>query len=252
MAGGNTVNRIARWNGSSWAPLGSGMNDYVLELEVYNNELIACGCFTNAGGNFANHIAKWNGSNWSPLGSGTISEAYGLTVYNNDLIVSGWFVSAGGIVVNHIASWNGNNWAPLGSGLNAYAEVVTVYGNEVVAGGGFTSAGGIPAYRVAKWNGNVGITKISKEIPNNFFLSQNYPNPFNPTTAIEFDIPKTAYTKLIVNDLLGREVETLVNEELKAGSYKVNFNGDRLSSGVYYYKLSSANFSETKKLVLIK
>jgi hypothetical protein len=232
--------------------MGSGMNDYVLELEVYNNELIACGLFNYAGGVYANHIAKWNGTNWSPLGAGTGSETYGLTVYNGDLIVSGYFTSAGGISANHIASWDGSTWTPLGSGLNSYAEVVTVYGNEVIAGGGFTVAGGILASRVAKWNGNAGIKKVSENIPNNFSLSQNYPNPFNPSTTIAFDIPITSYTKLIVYDLLGREIETLVNEELKAGSYKVNFNADRLSSGVYYYKLESGDFRQTRRMVVLK
>ena len=98
----------------------------------------------------------------------------------------------------------------------------------------------------------IGIKPISYEIPKTFILSQNYPNPFNPSTTIEFDIPMTSYTKLIVYDLLGKEIEILVYEELKAGSYRADFNADRLSSGVYYYKLAAGDFNQTRRMVVLK
>lgn len=90
-----------------------------------------------------------------------------------------------------------------------------------------------------------------------FSLFQNYPNPFNPQTKIKFDIPsnvkgQTSNVKLVIYDLLGREVTTLVNEELKPGTYEADWDGSNYSSGVYFYKLTAGNFIETKKMVLMK
>jgi hypothetical protein len=98
----------------------------------------------------------------------------------------------------------------------------------------------------------IGIVKTSDEIPESFALSQNYPNPFNPATNIKFDIPKTAMVKLIVYDSTGKEITTILNEEFKAGSYRVYWDAGNLSSGTYFYKLMANNFSETKKMVLVK
>ncbi len=97
-----------------------------------------------------------------------------------------------------------------------------------------------------------GIKQISNEIPANYNLLQNYPNPFNPTTNIEVDLPKNTFTKLIIYDITGREIQTLVNEELKAGRYIVEFSGNDLSSGMYFYKLITDEYSKSKKMILIK
>ncbi|CAN5539730.1 hypothetical protein BH10BAC5_BH10BAC5_05780 [soil metagenome] len=97
-----------------------------------------------------------------------------------------------------------------------------------------------------------GIINISGFVPKNFILKQNYPNPFNPVTRINFSIPQSTFVKLSVFDMTGREISSLVNEDLSAGSYSYTFNAEKLSSGIYFYKLSSENFSETKKLMLVK
>lgn len=103
---------------------------------------------------------------------------------------------------------------------------------------------------------NGGVTSVKEitgnALPQQFLLSQNYPNPFNPTTTIEFSIPKQSFVSLKVYDLLGREVATLVNEELHGGSYKTQFNAPNLSSGVYLYRLNAGGFIQTKKLMLMK
>jgi hypothetical protein len=102
-------------------------------------------------------------------------------------------------------------------------------------------------------NGNtVGIVNIDSEIPGEFSLSQNYPNPFNPVTKIKFSLPESSIAKFVVYDALGREVESLVNEELSAGSYKIDWNAAKYSSGIYFYKLIAGNFTETKKMLMIK
>ncbi len=97
-------------------------------------------------------------------------------------------------------------------------------------------------------------TDVKNEISGsfNFNLEQNYPNPFNPSTTIKFSIPTSGNVTLKVYDLLGKEVATLVNEELAAGVYTTNFNAENLSSGIYFYKLSTANYTASKKMLLIK
>lgn len=98
----------------------------------------------------------------------------------------------------------------------------------------------------------IGIQSISSEVPGGFLLSQNYPNPFNPTTNIEFSIPKSSFVKLVVYDMLGREVETLVSQSLNAGKYRTDWYASKYSSGIYFYKLTTDNFNETKKMILNK
>ncbi len=101
--------------------------------------------------------------------------------------------------------------------------------------------------------GNVnGIMNISSEVPEGFSLSQNYPNPFNPMTKLKFQLPNNSFVKLAVFDMPGKEIETLVNEYLQAGTYVYEWNALTLPSGVYFYKLTSGNYTETKKMVLVK
>ena len=114
--------------------------------------------------------------------------------------------------------------------------------------------GGITKIRI--WIGGA-VHSISREIPNHFSLSQNYPNPFNPKSKIKMQIAKLSMVKLVVFDALGREVETLVNEQLNAGTYEVNFDGSKYSSGIYYYQLTVNSeqlkaYRETKKMIFIK
>ena len=85
-----------------------------------------------------------------------------------------------------------------------------------------------------------------------FKLEQNYPNPFNPTTKIEYSIPKNSLVTLKVYDMLGREVATLVNEEKSIGNYNVEFNGNGLSSGIYFYKFQAGDYTTVKKMILVK
>jgi hypothetical protein len=85
-----------------------------------------------------------------------------------------------------------------------------------------------------------------------FALEQNYPNPFNPTTQIQYQLPETGNVTIKVYDILGNEVRTLVNDNKPAGSYTVNFNAKGLSSGIYFYKITSGSFIETKKMILMK
>ena len=105
-----------------------------------------------------------------------------------------------------------------------------------------TDGGGPPA----------GITPLGNEIPSHFLLSQNYPNPFNPATNIDFSIPKESGVSLMIYDLTGRLVKTLVNEKLPPGIYRVNFGAAEFASGMYLYKLTAGEFTDIKKMILVK
>jgi len=100
--------------------------------------------------------------------------------------------------------------------------------------------------------GPIGISQIGTEVPRGYSLRQNYPNPFNPTTSINFSIPKKTFVKLVLYDILGREVARLVDKDMVAGSYKYELNANNLSSGVYFYRLDAGDYSNVKKMVLIK
>ena len=98
----------------------------------------------------------------------------------------------------------------------------------------------------------LGIEEFTGSVPSHFSLSQNYPNPFNPETVIRFTLPVAGYTKGVVYDVLGKEVTTLLNGDMSAGNHEVRFNANDLSSGVYFFRLESGNFSSAIKMVVGK
>jgi PKD-like domain/Secretion system C-terminal sorting domain len=149
-AGDIETNNIAKWNGTTWSPVGEGLGSYgygVSSLAVYNGELYAGGYFNNAGNLQVNNIAKWNGTNWSAAGAGidlysdpflqaTVSS---LVVYNGELYAGGYFDTSGTGTFNNIVKWNGINWSQAGTGINEYVFAIAAYNGELYAGGNFTS-----------------------------------------------------------------------------------------------------------------
>ena len=136
---------IAKWNGSSWSALGSGLNSTVIKIILSNGDLYAGGTFTDAGGNAsADRIAKWNGTSWSPLGSGLNGTVYVMAARGTDIYAGGNFTDAGGDTnADYIAKWNGTSWSALGSTpLNGAVHGITVDGSKIYASGSFTDAGG--------------------------------------------------------------------------------------------------------------
>lgn len=113
--------------------------------------------------------------------------------------------------------------------------------------------GSLRAWHICFYGGNlVNIVSSNNQTPDKYTLSQNYPNPFNPSTKINFAIPKAGFVSLKVYDMLGREVKTLVAEQLNAGEFIAEFNGAGLSSGTYFYRLEVGDFVQVKKMVLLK
>ena len=145
----------------------------------------------------------------------------------------------------------GNSWSELAAGLPNTVSIHLDYNTAQNKLRVATHGRGIWEY-----NGNIiPITQIQTGIPKEFSLSQNYPNPFNPFTKIRFSIPyasSVAHTFLSVYDILGREVTTLVNQQLNPGTYSVTWNASNQPSGLYFYKLTSGEYYETKRMILIK
>jgi hypothetical protein len=161
--------------------------------------------------------------------------------------------------------WNGQittgtfNWTTICAGAQAYAypDTALVFYNKYrgFAGnfdGGASKTNVLYWILTRKFNPSVGINIEGTVIPLRAQLHQNYPNPFNPVANIKFDIPKQENVQLIIYDLLGREVQTLVNGELKPGTYKAVWDASNFASGVYFYKLVAGSYADTKKMILIK
>ena len=167
-AGGNAASNIAKWNGSSWSALGSGLNFPVLTLAVYDDgsgsKLYAGGLFTQAGGQSVNYIATWNGTTWASVGGGLNVGALVRTMFVYDdgggdaLYIGGTFYKAGTVFASNIVKWDGATWSPLGAGVDdavfALAKFDDGGGAALYVGGEFDHAGGVAGHNyVTKWDG---------------------------------------------------------------------------------------------------
>ncbi len=155
---------------------------------------------------------------------------------------------------------------PIGNGpftIGAYADANSSLANNMRMDEFRVYSRSLGATEIAAtWNTTfpIIITDVQNQAvsqPGKFVLYDNYPNPFNPSTVIRYSIPsdvrgQTSDVRLVVYDNLGKEITTLVNEAQNAGDYKVTFNGSNLSSGIYFYKLETGDFSETKRMILLK
>jgi hypothetical protein len=109
-----------------------------------------------------------------------------------------------------------------------------------------------PIVESARWQQIVGIMNIGSEVPSAWKLNQNYPNPFNPVTTITFDVLKNENVRIIIYDALGREIETLFNDNLSPGKYETRFDASKYSSGIYFYRLESPEFTDIKRMIVLK
>jgi hypothetical protein len=142
----------------------------------------------------------------------------------------------------------GTNWTTAYTGATNNLNAMDINANNCCPVGWAVGNGGV----IVRLQLLTGIIGNNNEIPKNFTLLQNYPNPFNPSTKITYQIPVTGNVKLVIYDLLGREVKTLINEVKQPGTYLVDFDGTNFASGIYFYKLESGTFSESKKMILLK
>jgi hypothetical protein len=220
-------------NGVNWTQ--TSLNNQVVKSLASNGNTIYAGTLNGV------FISTNNGASWvqSTLNSG---EILALAVSGSSV-----FACSGPPSNFYVSNNNGATWTLRNEGLGSVTvDAVCIANNYLFAG---TPGSGVFRRSLAEV---VGIHPVSNEVPENYSLSQNYPNPFNPATKIRFDIPKSEFTVLKIYDAVGSEVYSLVNEQLYAGIYEVQWDASGYPSGVYYYKLTAGDFSETKKMILIK
>jgi len=173
----------------------------------------------------------------------------GLNNFNiNSLIIYSDIIFAGTDIGVFASPVNDNYWILYNSGFDVNPKVncLNLFKNYIYAG---TSGKSVWRRMIFDF---AGIENNISNIPDKISLSQNYPNPFNPNTIIKFQINKNSFVSLKIYDVLGIEVATVVNKFIKAGEYETTFKGSGFTSGIYFYKLTAGNFSETRKMILLK
>jgi len=222
--------------GINWTQVNNGLsNTRVYSLAVNGNYIFA-------GTNSGLFRSTNNGTDWTEVYNDPVNtHVKTLAVNGNNIFAatdsSGVFLSTN----------NGTNWLSINDGLltnnvNSFA----VCGKDIYAG----------TYEAGVWKRPltelVGISKESNNFPMDYTLSQNYPNPFNPGTVISYSLPIASIVKLIVYNTLGQTVKILENGFKNAANYSINFNAADLPSGIYFYKIETGQFSQIKKMVLLK
>ena len=224
-------------SGSSWNTINTGIQSNIVDISFINSLTGFAAGNTNSGSLIFKSTNE--GNTWSVINTFGLEYFSSISCQNSSVI----YVSGINKLLKSIDS--GNNWSQILSFSNAGNTYISCYNKDTLV---VSKSNTI--YRSN--NGGTYIVINNQIIPDNYSLSQNYPNPFNPTTNIKFSIVKTGQAKLIVYDVQGREVQTLVNERLQPGTYEASFDGSALNTGVYFYKLITGTFSETKKMLLIK
>jgi hypothetical protein len=260
---------------------GSGGNQFIMDGQLdQNTKKVATNNNTDL------HLS-WNGSQLYVATQSAQSQSKDVFIFVTDSLgvltnapwaksgkVIGWGAYIGNESTNNWAGWfdhNGGVQSSAGNYVEGTLNIQTEFGYVpakiyVAVGQYQTQDGGVLQNQVPVGNGNgdieanefymydYSVVEVENEttLPTEFSMDQNYPNPFNPTTIIQYSIVFNQHVSLKIFDVLGKEVATLVNEEQNAGRYSINFDGSKLTSGVYYYQLRSGNFIETKKMILLK
>jgi hypothetical protein len=232
-------------NGFNWQSLGLTNANPVYTIAVSGSYIYA-GSYAGIGV----HLSTNNGLNWIEVNNGITNKSI------RSLAISGQYVFAGSMNGIFLTSNNGLNWISKNQGFTG--SFTSVY--SILILNDYIYAGTQNSVWKRLFSDIIDVKNINESIPDKYSLYQNYPNPFNPVTRIKFDIPpaplqrgdKAGMSVLKVYDILGKEIETLVNEKLQPGTYEVTFNASQYPSGVYFYRLQVGDYNETKRMLLIK
>jgi hypothetical protein len=186
-----------------------------------------------------------NGSSWNGVNNGLTNLAVtSLAISGNNIFAGTGSRWGGGIF---LSTDNGSSWNAVNNGLtDLYVLSLAISGNNIFAG---TSSSGVWRRPLSEMTA---VESNKDNLATEFALEQNYPNPFNPSTKIKYSIPQSSNVVIKVFDILGNEIETLVNEEKPAGTYEITWNATNLPSGVYFYQLKAGDFVQTNKMILLK
>jgi hypothetical protein len=254
----------------------SGHTNTNVQLRCYENKLYAIWTHTHTYVDSVNFSVSTNGGNsWSTkkisdtdtilnIGSSQVTIHPSFSVASNGHIYAVWpdgrerhdptFDSTHVSVYLTRSTDGGVTWSPnmKVNGPSNYSRVTNAYPNVMIRSNGQTDTVLVVWGKLRNILGPQAITQQGSEVPEKFSLAQNYPNPFNPATNIKVNISKSGFVSLKVFDITGREAAVLIDEEMNAGIYNVDFNAMSLPSGVYFYRLETDSFSDTKKMILVK
>lgn len=223
----------------------SGNNWFGSSLSGSIQTLSSMGSYVFAGlSQYGIYVSSNLGNTWShsTYDSGTV---FSSTITGNTIFAGTY----NGVIVSND---NGATWTRKVEGMPANiidSRAICIHNNFVYAYG-YSS----PNHYVYKRPVSelTGINQVSGTVPGEFSLSQNYPNPFNPVTNIEFSVPKSAFVKLTIFDITGRELETLLNQDMTPGTYKAEWDASKYSSGVYFYSIEAGEYRMIRKMMLVK
>jgi hypothetical protein len=226
--------------GTTWTEVNAGLTTLYVQTFATNGTDLFMGTWGNSGGVFR---STNNGTTWTDVSAGlTNSHVQALVVIGTNLMVG---TEGDGVF---LSTNNGANWTQVNTGLtDTWIMSLTVVGTYLFAGSDRSGVWRRPLSEMI-----TGVNDERTERPARFSLHQNYPNPFNPGTVISYQLLVNNWVTLKVYNVLGQEVATLVNERREAGRYEAVFDGSKLTSGVYYYRLQAGNYNETKKLLLLR
>ena len=223
-------------SGATFSTMSNPATDDIKDIQ-FINESIGFACGSNSLFMFTSN----GGSNWISRSSGILFGLNGLHFIEEN---NGWTVGGSGTLYSTTNA--GVTWIAQQTGTGQDLNLIHSFdGTNAWAVGNLGVV-------VTNYTPPTGIYDNDKNVLNSFTLEQNYPNPFNPSTKIGFNIPSRDFVTLKVYNLIGSEIATLVNDDLDAGSYEVDFSAEGLTSGVYFYTLSTDNFTNTKKMILTK
>ena len=229
----------------------NGIGSHFIKIQAFDTNTAYA---LNSSGTYIRFFKTSNGGvNWNFTQEGN-SRYNDMFFVNPSTGWSGGFWGADSSIISYTTN-SGINWILQKRGY--YSSVQKIFFLNESTGWVILSTLGMPSplnKRIMKTT-TAGITfvnNVSIKVPSSYSLSQNYPNPFNPRTVISFSLPVVNNATLKVYDVIGHEVQTLVNERLQPGTYEVSFDGTSLNSSVYFYKLITNGFTETKKMLMIK
>ena len=231
---------LAKWDGSSWSPLGSGANAFVRGLASGAGGLYAVGSFNLLGGQACNSIGKWDGTSWNALGSGTPDYINAALEHNGKVYVGGAFSFIGGIACEDVGVWDGSSWSAMGNGLQGdWVKCMTLYNNQLHVGGIFEDPQQVVlgSVNIAKWSP---ILAHGEELSLDQFVSI-YPNPAKDEFSIESSHRLRGEVSII--DLAGKVCKTQ-----PINAYSATLDISDLEPGLYHVRIQSGQQSLSRKL----
>ena len=253
-AGELTVGNIVAWDGDSWRAVGhpqrldpvTGVSD-VSAMSVLNGELYVAGDFGVAGESWADGIARFDGASWNPLPKGSPESIRSMATAGDYLYV----VGDDPFDDTPFVRFDGNTWETIEGGVVA-DDVVADDGNLYLSGD-FYSAGGVGSYRFARWTAPAPSSRDDEPSSLEFHSSFDsiYPNPFVDNATIRFSVGHRTHARLVLYDVVGRQVAVLADTEFAAGTHEVAVEGKALSAGVYICRLITDQESVSASLVRI-